>query len=69
MNEKALKTLEYYKITDMLTKKATSDPGRQMCSQLKPVTDLHQIILWQQQTKDALGRLLRKGSTERHSRL
>ena len=62
MNEKALKTLEYYKITDMLTKKATSDPGRQMCSQLKPVTDLHQIILWQQQTKDALGRLLRKGS-------
>ena len=43
MNEKVLKTLEYNKIIDMLADKATSDPGRKLCRELKPFTDINVI--------------------------
>ena len=43
MNEKVLQTLEYYKIIDKLTEKAGSEPGRKMCQNLRPHTDLSGI--------------------------
>ncbi|NLL76153.1 MAG: endonuclease MutS2 [Clostridiales bacterium] len=63
MNEKVLRTLEYNKIIDMLTEKATSDLGRNLCRSLKPFTNLDTINDAQRQTSDALSRLFKKGST------
>ena len=63
MNEKVLRTLEYNKIIDLLTQKATSKPGRVLCQDLKPLTDLNAIRLAQQETSDALSMLFSKGST------
>ncbi len=63
MNEKVLHTLEYNKIIDMLTEKATSDLGRKLCQDLRPCTDIYVINEAQTQTADALSRLFRKGST------
>ncbi len=63
MNEKVLRTLEYNKIINMLAEKANSDPGRQLCMELKPYTDISVINEAQQQTADALSRLFKKGST------
>ncbi len=63
MNEKALQTLEYTKIIDSLVGKASSQPGRDMCRALVPMTDLGEIELAQTQTADALTMLFRKGST------
>lgn len=63
MNAKVLKTLEYTKIIDMLTDRASSDPGRELCRKLVPMTDLNEITLAQTQTSDALSMLFSKGST------
>ncbi len=63
MNEKVLRTLEYNKIIQMLTDRANSDPGRKLCRDLKPHTDIDIINEAQQQTADALSRLFKKGST------
>lgn len=63
MNSKVLHTLEYNKIIDLLTAKATSEPGRVLCRDLIPGTDLESIRLSQQQTSDALSMLFAKGST------
>ena len=62
MNQKALKILEFDKIIDMLTGQATCESGKELCRQLEPVTDYDAINASQQQTKDALERLYRKGS-------
>ena len=63
MNQKVLKTLEYNKIIDILTDKADSEPGRQLCRSLTPSTDLEEIRANQQETRDALSRLFKAGST------
>ncbi len=63
MNEKVLRTLEYNKIIAMLAEKANSEPGKKLCMELKPYTDIALINEAQQQTADALSRLFRKGST------
>lgn len=63
MNEKVLQTLEYTKVRDSLTDKATSEPGREICRNLIPMTDLNAIELAQTQTADALTMLFQKGST------
>lgn len=63
MNNKVLRVLEYNKIIDRLTEKATSEQGRKLTAALKPMTDLEAIIQAQAETADALGRLFRKGST------
>lgn len=63
MNAKVLQTLEYNKIIDMLAERATSEPGRKLCQNLKPMTDINVINEAQQQTADALSRLFKKGST------
>lgn len=62
MNAKALTTLEYDKIIQLLADKASSNPGREMCLSLTPADTLSQITLRQTQTGDALSRLLKKGS-------
>lgn len=62
MNEKALKSLEYYKIIQLLTEKASSPLGKELCRNLLPSVDLAQIQLMQAQTQDALSRLFQKGS-------
>lgn len=63
MNEKVLRTLEYNKIMAMLVEKADSEPGKAMCQQLLPSTDLEEINQNQTETADALARLFRSGST------
>jgi len=63
MNQKVLKTLEYNKIIDILTEKADSEPGKRLCQQLIPSVDLEEIRKNQAETRDALNRLFKVGST------
>ncbi len=63
MNKKVLHVLEYDKIMERLTEKATSEQGRKLTSSLVPMTDLEAINQAQTETADALGYLFRKGST------
>lgn len=63
MNSKVLRVLEYHKIIDQLTEKASSEPGKRLTAALVPMTDLEEIRTAQTQTADALGRLFAKGST------
>ena len=63
MNKKAFKILEFDKIVEQLSGHADSEPGRQLCLKISPKTDIKQIRLYQQQTGDALSRLLKNGST------
>lgn len=63
MNEKVLKTLEYTKILEMLAGKANSEPGKKLCRELTPSTDIEEIRKNQRQTADALRRLFKLGST------
>lgn len=63
MNTKVLTTLEYTKIIDLLTEKSDSEPGKKLCRDLVPSTDLSTIRTTQRETKDALARLFRIGST------
>lgn len=62
MNQKALKTLEYYKIIDKLTELASSALGKEHCKNLLPNTDLEQIKQDLKETSDALSRIFQKGS-------
>ena len=50
MNEKVLKTLEYYKIIKMLENQAGSEPGKKLCHALVPSADIHEIKENQKQT-------------------
>lgn len=63
MNEKALRVLEYNKIIDRLTDKATSEQGKKLAAALLPMTDVSKIMKAQTETADALSLLFRKGST------
>lgn len=63
MNSKVLHVLEYNKIIEQLVDKATSEPGRKLCRELVPMTDLEQINRAQTETADALSRIFKKGST------
>lgn len=62
MTEKVLRVLEYNKIIALLVEKASSDPGKKLCRNLKPDTDLKSINKAQQETADALALLFEKGS-------
>lgn len=62
MNQKALTSLEYYKIIDRLTEKASSPMGKELCRHLLPSSNIEEIRLMQVQTRDALTRLFQKGS-------
>ena len=62
MNPKALKSLEYYKIIDELTEKASSQMGKDLCRHLLPSEDVYEIRHMRTQTRDALARLFQKGN-------
>ena len=62
MNTKALTTLEYPKIIEMLTARAISPMGKARASSLIPMTDLEEITRAQAETTAATGYILRKGS-------
>lgn len=63
MNQKVLKTLEYNKVIELLEAKANSQPGKQLCRELSPSTDLEEIRKNQSHTADAVSRLFKSGST------
>lgn len=63
MNQKVLNTLEYHKIMEQLTQKADSEPGKKLCRELVPSTDLAWIRKAQKETGDGLSRLFKSGST------
>ena len=62
MNEKALRTLEYHKIIDLLVRHANCEAAKQRCKKLTPMTSLADIETAQRQTADALSRIFKKGS-------
>ncbi len=62
MNQKSLKTLEYYKIITQLTEYAASAPGKLLCQELKPSSDYQEILQTQKETSDAVSRIRMKGS-------
>ena len=62
MNEKALRTLEFYKITKQLADFAVSPMGKELAMELKPSAAMEEIIEWQQETTEAVSMCLRKGN-------
>lgn len=62
MNKKVYHILEYDKIIEMLALRATSEDGIAFCKKLEPMREIGRITRAQQETHDALSRLLRKGS-------
>lgn len=62
MNGRALKTLEYYKILNILEDYACSDTAKKKCSRLRPYKDIGRIQTLQTETSCALARIWRKGS-------
>ena len=54
MNQKALKTLEYHKIINMLLQHASSPMGQELCRQLTPSDDLNVVRGMQRQGHPAL---------------
>ncbi len=61
MNEKALKTLEFYKIRDMLCHQTGSSLGRARAEEMLPVATVEEAQRLQQETADAFQRLISKG--------
>lgn len=61
MNSKVLKTLEFDKIIEKLTEYASTESGKNQCRKLTPMYDLPKIQTMQQETADALTRILRRG--------
>lgn len=62
MNKKSLKTLEYNKIILRLSEMASSAPGRLLCENLLPMTELGDIRKALTETSDAVSRIFRHGS-------
>jgi DNA mismatch repair protein MutS2 len=62
MNKKALTTLEFYKITEMLAARAVSPMGKQTATELEPLDNLTDINIALGETAAAAGFILRKGS-------
>jgi DNA mismatch repair protein MutS2 len=61
MNQKSLKTLEYYKIIDQLEGYASCESGKELCRNLVPSIDLEEIVRMQRETTDAVTRVRQKG--------
>ncbi len=64
MNKKVLKTLEFDKIITQLCDCCTTQSGLELCQKVKPLYDLPLIKEMQQQTSDALSRILRFGTLD-----
>ncbi|AKP35820.1 endonuclease MutS2 [Leuconostoc mesenteroides] len=54
MNQKVLRTLEYDKIKSQLSDFLSTPIGRQEADALQPITDVHIINYWLQETADAM---------------
>ena len=59
MNEKALRILEFNKITDTLSGFAGSEPAKKMCLSLRPSSNRDWVIHAQDETESALKRILK----------
>lgn len=62
MNKKSLTTLEFNKIIDILASHTSTELGRQKAEALLPMDKLFDIDFHQNQTNDALARILRDGA-------
>lgn len=62
MDNKALITLEFNKIKDMLRSKAASALGKALVDDLQPSSDIEEIKLWQRETATAVSMVMKKGS-------
>ena len=62
MNQKVLKTLEYYKIIEQLEAHASCEDTKKRIRELQPSTDLEEINHLQETTKDALSRLYKSSN-------
>ena len=61
MNQKTLTKLEYDKIILLLVDQASSEAGKNYCRSLKPMIDLEEINIAQEQTAAAFSRIVKKG--------
>lgn len=68
MNKKNLRTLEYNKIIEMLAGHASTEPGKKRALALLPGCRAFEIDRMQQNTEDAVGRILREGSISFNAR-
>lgn len=62
MKDKTLRVLEYSKIIDRLVEKATSLPGKTLCSQLKPSNEFVQIKDMLRETSEAVDMMIQFGT-------
>lgn len=62
MKEKTLKTLEYYKIVELLVEKAESSLGREKAKEIRPLTDIDDIEYLQRETEEAYSLLIKRGN-------
>ncbi len=62
MNSKALKILEFNRITEALTASAESEPARHMCEGLRPSSKRDWIVRSLDETEAAVERILKGGS-------
>ena len=54
MNERALRVLEFTKIREMLAAYAISDPGKQKCRELQPLSDFNDVNRALDETEEAV---------------
>ena len=64
MNKKALSTLEYNKIIDLLKGHASTEKGKEYCEKLIPISNEEKILARQKETSDAFSRLVKDGSID-----
>lgn len=62
MNEKTLKTLEYYKIIKKLEAKAESELGREKIREIVPLTRMDEIERLQEETREAYNILIKRSA-------
>lgn len=62
MDNKALNTLEFDKIKNMLSGKAASALGKRLADELMPSSDISDIRRWQTETSVAVSMIMKKGS-------
>ena len=62
MDNKALNTLEFDKIKNMLSSKAASALGKRLADELMPSSDISDIRRWQTETSVAVSMIMKKGS-------
>lgn len=62
MNNKALKTLEFEKVRDMLIGKASFNLSKNLCRELMPIDDLYEVNERLKETNDAVEMIVKRGS-------